>query len=462
MSYELKLYNFSKRKNSSKVPSSADRTESCDLASDCTLANPRFKLASGSFDALTQYNYMKFENRFYYITDIESLRNGVVIITGHVDVLATYKSQFEKQSLYITRTNKENQIAYADNDNIIQPTNVKTSCKQNTIATGFSYSSGVISITTYGASGCDYNLVNSDLTTLTNSLFDDTTNLWDEFKERLNDPSKYVKSSLLLPHNFNLDYSVGTIIKLGNAPSVNISSAINITDSTRLKDKSYTLMVSTLKNNCTYYTANKPIDYRLYNPNFTKVEAFIPFVGKIAIPNEVFNFNSIKITYTVDVVTGQGECVVRACATNSDNSPFMVINKASINMGANIPLAYSIGNRTTVFKDFMTGNLLKMGVDMTINQRENISMIGSIDGVGYYGIDNIVFTVTEFESDSITDYENFKGRPCNKKLTLSGDIGLHPSNPYYVECLSPSVSINGLDGEREELNNLLESGIYYE
>lgn len=50
-------------------------------------------MISGSLSALSSANYFYIPslNRYYFLTDLQSVRNGLIEISGRVDVLTTYK-----------------------------------------------------------------------------------------------------------------------------------------------------------------------------------------------------------------------------------------------------------------------------------------------------------------------------------------------------------------------------------
>lgn len=56
-------------------------------------------------DIITRANYMYIAafNRFYYITDIQIVRTGLIRITGHVDVLMTYATLIREQEGIVSR-----------------------------------------------------------------------------------------------------------------------------------------------------------------------------------------------------------------------------------------------------------------------------------------------------------------------------------------------------------------------
>lgn len=63
-------------------------------------------LIAGDAGAYSAYNYMQidtFNGRKYFITDIRTQANGILEISGHVDVLYTYATQILAQSAVIAR-----------------------------------------------------------------------------------------------------------------------------------------------------------------------------------------------------------------------------------------------------------------------------------------------------------------------------------------------------------------------
>lgn len=70
------------------------------LRNECSILNPIILIEKKLGD-LANCNYMTIEsfgNRSYFINDIISIRNGLVEVHGHVDVLSTYKDGIRKNS----------------------------------------------------------------------------------------------------------------------------------------------------------------------------------------------------------------------------------------------------------------------------------------------------------------------------------------------------------------------------
>ena len=64
------FYSFSKRKNSTAIPTDAGTEIEIKLKNGCSFLSPVFLLQSESFE----YNYCKFNERFYWVNDIVSVR----------------------------------------------------------------------------------------------------------------------------------------------------------------------------------------------------------------------------------------------------------------------------------------------------------------------------------------------------------------------------------------------------
>ena len=52
----------------------------------------------------SNYAYIPSMKRYYYITNVESVRNGLVMITMHVDVLMSFKSDIDNVSGIVLRS----------------------------------------------------------------------------------------------------------------------------------------------------------------------------------------------------------------------------------------------------------------------------------------------------------------------------------------------------------------------
>lgn len=94
---QLTLYNFSKRHNSTALPSSGGNVVDVVLKRETSLNNPVFILQGD----LPAYNYAAFNGAYYFIDDIISVRNDVYEIACTLDVLATIRSDIFATSAFV-------------------------------------------------------------------------------------------------------------------------------------------------------------------------------------------------------------------------------------------------------------------------------------------------------------------------------------------------------------------------
>lgn len=74
------------------------------LKNETSIINPVI-LISGNLSTYVNCNYMTISTfgRSYFVTDIRSIRNGLIEVSGHVDVLTSYKNQIRENTGIIHR-----------------------------------------------------------------------------------------------------------------------------------------------------------------------------------------------------------------------------------------------------------------------------------------------------------------------------------------------------------------------
>lgn len=103
----------------------------------------------------------------------------------------------------------------------------------------------------------------------------------------------------------------------------------------------------------------------------------------------------------------------------------------------------------------VAGSLLSFAA--SYNSR-SYSMKGSINGRAFLPW-NLNFTLVEYTMDTEdpddANYIAKHGRPVGKTEAISSHSG-------YVQCDNASVDLQGFEGERDTINNYLNTGFYYE
>ena len=92
MSFEIKLQTNSSEKNRLDKTLTDVLTLVGTLRNESSILNPTIRI-EGDVSQVINCNYMTIPTfgRSYFITDITSIRNNIFEVSGHVDVLTTYK-----------------------------------------------------------------------------------------------------------------------------------------------------------------------------------------------------------------------------------------------------------------------------------------------------------------------------------------------------------------------------------
>lgn len=115
----INLYHNASDKNVMDKSLSEVGTLSGSLRDSCSVTDPTILIEGGNFSSVN-YFYIPEFNRYYYVVSIVSIRTGVWSITGHVDVLMSYRSQIRRLGAVISRA-EDNGIAnlYLPDDKLL-------------------------------------------------------------------------------------------------------------------------------------------------------------------------------------------------------------------------------------------------------------------------------------------------------------------------------------------------------
>lgn len=105
MSFTCNLYQTKSEKNAlDKVMETGGISLSGTLINNSNVINPSI-LCHVSAASVSEYNYMELPsfNRKYFITEVTALTADTCMVSGHVDVLSTYKDGIRAQTALIAR-----------------------------------------------------------------------------------------------------------------------------------------------------------------------------------------------------------------------------------------------------------------------------------------------------------------------------------------------------------------------
>ena len=466
------VYTLSKRHNSTLQPTGTGTVIDVYLKGGSDILSPVFTLNSAS---IPTFNYMSCEGRYYFVTGIRNVRDQLYEVSCQVDVLATYKADIQAASayvLYYTHSNTEisdkrlsaktTQVTQSDNGSFSE------------FGKGTCYVLSVVGQDTVGQFAIDLNdlagIVNQNfLDTLENQI--DATPL--PLTDSLVDFAQYV-TDLLKNEALSFTY-VGKIADCirncyalpiryaawgGSSETIYIGRASSGKTGYKLASNERILSDSA--------TVNIPwqaSDWRRNAP-YHEIYLYIPCIGMTTIsPSDVIGEVALHVDLTLDKLSGD---VIINVGTASK-----VLAQYTTNVAVNYPVGFSnvdpagaitsvagaVGALSGAVNPAIGAAIAGLGLTNIIQpQPETIGSNGGgafLGLVGYTGYKVYCFTIFHDTTVTPASVSSVKGTPYNGVLSLSGISG-------YVQTMDSSVAGSMTDTEREEINNLLNGGVYIE
>lgn len=477
MSHTIYCGKIAKRKNSTLQPT---LTASFDvvLKSATSLHTPTFKYSGASFD----YNYLKWGDRYYFITDVVSINNSLWDISAKLDVLATYKADILASTQFVLYSSSNSSIWLPDKR---IPILASASTAYNDTSLNFLFTAGGFYVmTAVGKSGCKtYMMDSTNLAALINDISTWTDDLFDDIDNNLP-----VSGPVTIEDNLeNLSFILNKTGVLGNAyldaPNC-IRSCIWVPffvgDFTNGGGQCYLGEYDTGLN--LYYCKTEPVsksasvsipwqysDWR--RKECEEVYLYLPLVGLVTIPSdEVVNESSITINWSATATDGciayqlvAGSQVIGTYGANAAvNYPIGISQQAS---AGEIVQSLGQGAMKTVAGAMMGGVSGMIGAGLTaaystLNTEftKHNSCIGGIGGGAGCGLSLYArcFTVAHDTVTSPASMAATMGLPTQKPMALSTLTG-------YCECANAHVAATGAElSELDEIDTYLNTGFYIE
>lgn len=197
------------------------------------------------------------------------------------------------------------------------------------------------------------------------------------------------------------------------------------------------------------------LDYQPY----TRLKLFLPYIGIVDLPTDLFMNNSVAVKYRIDIVSGA--CV--AIVSNREN----IICTFTGNCSTKIPLSNNdhsnaIGNTLVgiagLAGSVATGNAVGAVANtasIVAGLKERIQISGSLSTAHGILINDKPFIMIERPDTEIPEnYARLKGYTSNISMNLSETTGFTKISDIKLDGLSCT------DAEKEELLNMMQNGIY--
>lgn len=442
----ITLYNFTKRINSTKQPSGGEQVD-VKLKDGTSNLTPAFYLSNIN----NAWNYLKYNDRFYYITSITTVRNSYYLIECSIDVLATYKQDIQATSAYVKYS--------ASSFNKYIPDTRIPSGTANTIqyasaqmfpaseADGTYILTYVTKNPTYGGAGCLW--LNEPQCGVLADIMSSTdfADAIEILKKNFLSVYDSVLTCKFFPGNIRQYGQGGKTLTLGTYDTV-------ITAQVPQKMLRFTKTID---------IPNIYDDYRRLSP-YQRMLLFLPGYGFVELdPIDFVNNTSITVQMFLDGVTGDVTYIVdnmiRVSCNMCTDVPIGTISKPGA-LNAIGGIAASIG--AAVFQQYALATGAAFGA-LIQGSQTSLGSTGGPGGAGgglasLSGYDPGTIVLVVINNGSATDPASVAstiGRPTNEVKNLGSLTG-------YVETVNASVNTGASNELKEMINNYLDGGVYLE
>ena len=458
MAHTIYAGKVSKRRNSTLRPT---LTTSFDvlLKTPTSIHAPTFTISAGSFD----YNYLKWGDHYYYVTDVVSRNNNLWDVSAVIDSLATYRDEILSSSQLVTRNANTYQPYLTDTK---YPALNKATIDRELISTWDSplnqtgtYVVGIIndkahggvSYYSFGAGGTGFSDFMSVL--FGGNWLDPNPDISVEIQKELINPFQYVASCMWFPLSIAGD--LDNDINFGYWPSGCDGGLISESDRIVVLEATTTLP---------RHPQQTTHGIGMNGTPFTRYMLDCWCFGQIPIdPLPFVANNAMGLRIEVDVFTGQSILTV----TNANGGR---VAKMSGNFGVPIqltqvvqpvlaPITSAVGAAGSMIAGMVTGNVAG-------------GVVGAVSGVG----DAIKNAMPQMQTSGATGskvafnwtpmitaqfYElptlapQKVGRPLMEQRTLSTLTG-------FTMCENVDLSTSASPEEKNEIIDYMTSGFFIE
>lgn len=469
----LTYYTFSKRDKSTLQPISGADVEIY-LKDGCSLTKPVFIL---NWSGVPTFNYVRFENRYYFVTDIVSVRNDYFEIQCEEDYLASWKSVIgATEAMIMYATGGRSDII----DNRIPITSPVYVSQTPKAIDGITITDGnqgtiILSITGVGSFG-NYVMQNS---TQIFDLIRDVDNFFRYLIAGATDPYIEVDFQRLLNGNV-ADNLKGAIALPILSPAMTSGTLENLylgtypcVDRDDHNIKGYRITDPLATGSAVIDIPWRYTDWRRHSP-YSSLYLYLPLIGTIQLPtDELIGESSITVLYSVNITSGDVAVEVRATSNNkvlttaSGNcamaTPYGSANISSAKVGSAIVTGIA-GIAGAALAPTTGGATLALFGGLTASAGQMLNAVqgetkggGGLSGGASHGLTKLcVLTCVSKElTDSQADLDTIIGKPVMRKQTISTYSG-------FVQTDGAQVAGDMLDSERQMINDLLDGGFYYD
>lgn len=451
------FYNFSKQVNSTARPSTNGVTVSCLLKESTSTFNPTFVLDVNTND-VWNYTYTVWGSYYYYVVDKRRITNDIYEVDCEIDVLATWKDDIMGTNAFVLFSTSDFDIGISDYRLSSDPITITKSSSTPV----FPDLEEAYVVTYIGTDSCpSVGISEAKLKTLQGKMMSDrfVETCRDWYKNLINtgETDGLITSNLVSSLIGNTSNTVTSCIYMPKFYGHHAQGII-------LAGEFSTGLIGTIPYHALSetYTLNIPWafpngDFR-NRAEFTALAIYLPGYGFIALNADNYQGqSSITVQATLDSFTGEVTYLVdgKAKGTCTIGYPVQVGTSQKGNvMGAISGVAQAIvsgtaGNPIGAIAGGYNAVRSAIGVDP--------SSVGSMGGSSSFECykNILVLVMTHNTNVDPSTVGSTIGRPLNAVRNIGSLSG-------YVETTNFSVNCNAPNNLKEQINSLMNGGVYIE
>ena len=481
--FNVTFYRYNKKARSTGTPASGGTTYACTLKAGSTITSPTIMLDVGISSA-PDFNYARIDvwGRWYVITEW-TFDERLWTASLQVDLLASYKTNIQALSAFVVYDATSN----------TELSDSRLSTKTTFTSSQASGSFGILGSTSLVGNVIIVTVTGRDSTATyalnapqVKSLLNNMTNWLDlnipEIHEQDIIDSYEALKALAVGSSKNARQLVATgtacdnirsafqlPFAMGNIPGTSTSTIFLGEYESDVTGKDITGN-RILRDTATVSIPWQASDWRRNAP-YHEIFLYNPFAGLIQLSNsDLIGVSSLTINATIDLLTGDtlfevlagSRCINQTTANLAASFPIGASNITPANVASNVLSA--AGNAAGIAGNAMTMNIggaVQSGIGMAQSifnaMQPSSTCVNGGGGGAAMGLSGTVYCYTIFHdtSDAPEDTNAVMGSPTMAVKSLGSLSG-------YVQTSGAAIRGNMLDSERQQLNSLLDGGIFIE
>ena len=458
--------NFSKRKNSTKVPTSGTKVDVF-IKEEGSIMSPTF--ACNGIPKNATYFYVSDYGRYYFVDNVELGRDYQYRFHCSEDCMASQKTAIGNTSANVEYTSSSSQKWITDprnvpTKNIIEKTTNVLDLTSHGFKTAIGNGKYILGVAMDG--GVEYlELSSGELNTVLNTVFSD--NFITLVENQLYDLKSILLSCISIP------YAEPTPIGVPGGFVVRSETILN-----SCSKANRNIHFSSGLVNISFPSDDHNLGFTyLDKAPYTMGALYLPYVGVVPLDVDLIApAKSLSVDVYMDGATGDiiyrlskvtGDYIATYSGNCASNFP---ISGSSYNaLGAIAAGSGIIGGALQALGGAVSGNpalvasgamsagssAFNMFTSMEAHTHTNGTISSAIGCAAGSVVKAMIFTQEPSTWNVGTEYKAVSGMPYYQVANISSLSG-------YVKCSGASVSITGFDAERDIINGYLNSGFYYE